>query len=319
MKSHESLSQFLVPNAHNALVLSLYVLLLVVVTKISLQYRRKSLERMVRPLADAPALTLEEMAFLSGGVQRIMQLAIFRLYYFQLFTCETRWLKKTFKPVASDGFDASRLTTFEQTLYDVSRAKGKLLGMDDSNFRAQAKPHIERIETKLAISGYRPKESERTIVGFRTLLPFLILMAVGVARIFYGVSHENPVLYLVILVILTFIIGVMVASATPKLTPAGKELLAQQKVNLQATLASTRSATERNPLAQEAVALSGAIGLVAFAEYANIQTALQSVTVRAGGDASGDGGCGSSGCGSSGCGSSGCGGGGCGGGGGGGD
>jgi uncharacterized protein (TIGR04222 family) len=314
MKSHLMLSQLIVPNAHNALVLGLYIALLIAVIIFAVRYRKRAMERMERPNGNAPHMSLDELAFLAGGAQRMMQLATFRLFECQLLTCETRWMQQKFVPVECHDFESKRLTKLEQNLYTVSCAKKKLVGMDDNKFRMYVSPMIEQIETKLAIAGYRPKQSERTSMIFTTMLPFLLLIALGVARILYGLSHDYPVLYLVILVIITFIVGLMVSNATAKLTKKGISLLEQQKQQLDSSMVRAGSAAERNEFAGLAVALSGAAGLVAFTEYKHLQSALQSLNGSGGGDASSGGGCGSSGCGSSGCGSSGCGGG-CGGGG----
>ena len=314
MKSHFMLSQWIVPNAHNALVLGLYIALLTAVIFIAVRYRKRAMERMNRPLGQAPHMSLDELAFLAGGAQRMMQLATFRLFECKLLTCETRWMQQKFVPVESHDFDSGRLTKFEQNLYAVSCAKKKLVGMEDNKFRMTVSPMLEQIETKLAIAGYRPKQSERTSMIFRTMLPFLLLIALGVVRILYGLSHGFPVLYLVILVILTFIIGLMVSNAVAKITKTGSGLLEQQKEHLDSSMIRSNSAAERNEFAGLAVALSGAAGLAAFADYKHLHSALQSLNGSGGGDASSGGGCGSSGCGSSGCGSSGCGGG-CGGGG----
>jgi uncharacterized protein (TIGR04222 family) len=315
MNPNEMIGKLIVPNTHNTIALAIYGILLVVVIRIAVRYRNQALERMNRPHASVTDLSMEELAFLSGGGQRLMQLAAFRLFVHGLLRPENKLFQQQFVPVSAHDFDTNCLSRFEQTLYATSCVKNRLVTMAEPKLRLHALPWFEQIETKLAIAGYRLKESERSSLSARTIVPFLLLIAVGGVRIVYGMSHGYPVLYLVLLVILTFVIGIMVAFRLPKITRTGVAFLSQEEEKLRTVMRRMPSQGDRKELACQALALSGVVGLMAFKEYQQIQGALQSLSAGGGGDSSGGSGCGSSGCGSSGCGSSGCGGGGCGGGG----
>jgi uncharacterized protein (TIGR04222 family) len=309
MKSDWLIGYLMTPNGNNALVLMIYGVLLIGVIFISVRYRRSAMQKLERPQRVEPDLGLNEWAFLSGGAQRLMQLATFRLYEKKILTYDSHWLRQKFVPVETLPFPSESFTKLEQLLYSASSGKGKLVGMEDLKFRESASPVIEHIEAKLAMAGLRPKETERQSIMFHTLLPYLLLIVLGALRVFYGLSQDYTVFYLVILLCLTLVIGICVTAFTPKLTKTGIELLHRKNTEFQSALASARTKSYRMELASTAVALSGAVGLVAFPDYLSIQDPLQRMSAGGNADASAAGGCGSSGCGTSGCGSSGCGGG----------
>ncbi len=149
-------------------------------------------------------------------------------------------------------------------------------------------------------------EYER-FVALAMMFPMLILLLIGIVKLFIGISRDKPVGFLLLFLLLTVIVGYIIASGRKTLTPAGDQLLGKMRGNpygegtVDATLCG--------------VALLGISGMAYDESLVGIDAALKKEISRMGhaSTASGaDSGC-SSGCGS-GCGGGGCGGcGGCGG------
>jgi uncharacterized protein (TIGR04222 family) len=163
--------------------------------------------------------------------------------------------------------------------------------MTRSQFQKAIKPLIERLQERLQQLGYYP--SDEQIASFRKeFVPFvLLLLAFGTTKAFIGAGRNHPVGFLIGLLIITAIVGIMMAMR-PNRTQAGADALKNyQDGNARAA---------RAPLDHElllAVALSGAIVLSGTA-YASVYAASQKMSNGSGcGTGGGCGGGGGGGCG----------------------
>jgi uncharacterized protein (TIGR04222 family) len=131
--------------------------------------------------------------------------------------------------------------------------------------------------------GYYPTDDQ--MASFRReVLPFVVLLlAFGITKAFIGAGRNHPIDFIVILLVVTAIAGIVLATR-PKRTQAGSEVLkSYQEGNARAS---------RAPLDHElllAVALSGAVVLSGTA-YGSVYAASQ--TMNSGSGCGGSGGCG---------------------------
>ncbi|MGC4014506.1 MAG: TIGR04222 domain-containing membrane protein [Luteolibacter sp.] len=258
-----------------------------------------------------------DVAFLAGGVSRVVQLAVARLLKLDLITWQKRWtgeyLGSTGKPVRES------LHPVESAL--VTRLLGsKEIGVGEAF--ACCRSRAMEIENRLAAAGLRPTAAEKASAGWQSILPMLLLMAVGVIKLVIGLYRDKPVAFLVVALIFTFIVTMAMMQTLLNragiLTTAGREMLAELRSD-QATASREIGFSPELPVWSMGVALAGAYAITGIADADAIANSLnRHLSQPTNGGGSSGASCGtSSGC-SSGCGGS-CGGGGCGGCGGGGD
>lgn len=242
-------------------------------------------------------------AYLAGGAPRALQSAVCCLFRRGLID----WRKSTFGGrwiAVADAKPEPGLSPLERAVY--SAILGSKKGLKAAELGNHATSQLSSIEAGLAGSGLRPTQNERAGHGFRACLPVVIVIGIGVVKLFIGLSRDKPVVLLVVLLFLSLIVALIVgASASKKrgfLTPAGKDLLDRM-----------RETRHKAQTPDSADVSTWAMSIALFGPHADPWIAGQQdlakelSQLQKSHAASDGGGCGASGC-SSGCGS-GCGGG----------
>jgi uncharacterized protein (TIGR04222 family) len=239
-----------------------------------------SLRSMIGPAATTGhRLNVLELAYLGGGARRLGDAVLLCLASGKGATIAAKDHKITVTDQAPLATLMGRPPLL-QVLPDMTRQQ----------FQAAIKPVIERVQGRLQEFGYYPTDDQ--MASFRmNVLPFVVLLFMfGITKAWIGAGRNHPVGFLVVLLILTTVAGIVLATR-PTRTRAGKEVLQ--------TYQASHARAGRAPLDHElllAVALSGAVVLSGTA-YASVYTASR--TMSSGGD--GGGGCGGGGGGCGGC------------------
>jgi uncharacterized protein (TIGR04222 family) len=229
---------------------------------------------MIGPAARATRqLSVLELAYLAGGARRLGDAVLLSL------------MSANGATIAPKGH---KITVTDQTPLATLMGRPTVLpvlpDMTRQQFQTALKPLVERIQGRLQELGYCPTDDQMTSFHM-TVLPFVgLLLVFGIIKAFVGAERHHPVMFLVILLILTTIAGIELAKR-PTRTRAGKEVLQ--------TYQASHARASRAPLDHElllAVALSGAVVLSGTA-YASVYATSQ--TMNSGGDGGGcGGGCG---------------------------
>jgi len=167
--------------------------------------------------------------------------------------------------------------------------------MTRAQFQTAVRPIVDRLRERLQQLGYYPTGAQ--MAAFRKeVLPFvLLLLAFGITKAYIGAGRNHPIGFLVILLFLTAVAGIALATR-PKRTRAGTEALKTCKAD--------NARASRAPLDHElllAVALSGAV-VLSGTPYASVYAASQTMNSGTGCGGGGGGGCGGGGGGGGGCG-----------------
>lgn len=248
-----------------------------------------------------PGLTPHELAWLSGGAASVVELGLAELVNGgQLDLDAGQRRVRHAKPLPAG---ASWVAREIHAL--VGSGEGRSLRAVDAEARSRVVTRFERLVER----GFHLSPSAALRVRVVSILPLLVVMALGTAKVAVGMDRHRPVANLVLLLIGSLVPLIVALVASPRRTTAGDRALEQARKDNTALREVARHATDR--LSREdfgyAVALYG-IAAVASPPIRTLRETLR----PAGSDAasSGTAGCGSSGGGS--CGG-GCGGGGCGG------
>lgn len=178
--------------------------------------------------------------------------------------------------------------------------------------KAAADAAREEFEPRLVERGLLVGPWWRTPAPWVILLPMFATLALGIAKIFVGVSREKPVGFLVFSCLVLTAVSVLMIAKKPRRTRQGDRFVrkAWQQFRESGQEQAWRKRVDAEAITPMAVALLGAMTL-GWTPHAFVKDAVN--TIRSKDGAGGGGGCGSAG---SGCGGGGCGGcGGCGGGG----
>lgn len=159
----------------------------------------------------------------------------------------------------------------------------------------------DRIRHDLESRGLLMEKDEARRLGLFAIMPFAILIAVGLIKVQVGLGRERPVGFLIAFMIVTAVVALIRLFAIDRRTQGGMATLKQAQARAERLkLAAPRDETGM------AVALFGTAVLVG-SPLADLHKLRQSDGGSGGGDSSGGGDGGGSGCGGGGCG--GCGGG----------
>ena len=230
-------------------------------------------------------LSVLELAYLAGGARRVGDAMLLRL------------LSGNGATITDNGRE---IAVIDQAPLSSLMGRLPLLSFRSSmtrqQFQTAVKPVVERVQARLRDLGYSPTDEQMT--SFRmSVLPFVgLLLMFGTIKAFVGAERQHPVGFLIVLLILTAVAGLVLATR-PTRTRAGKEALR--------TYQASHARASRAPLDHElllAVALSGAVVLSGTA-YAPVYAASQGLSggsgcgAGGGGGDGGGGGCGGGGCG----------------------
>ncbi|MES2440317.1 MAG: TIGR04222 domain-containing membrane protein [Verrucomicrobiota bacterium] len=306
--------------------LAFYLVALITAIWWSLRRSKQALEKFNASGETTVPTDSYELAYLSGGEARAVQLAVVRLLHQELILWKRGFLGA--RLIRNGGKRATALPAIESVLLERVEAKGTS-GIPVKDACRQLASTLKPVEVRLAAKGLRPTAEERSRASQSAILPMHLLGSIGLVKLVIGVIREKPVWFLVGLLVVTLIAAWAIATRTRRLTPAGERMLADSRTRHHvAKGAAPRRGNEDLPMISDGVALFGAISLASSVAYADLYQDLNRITGRTKADSSGgcSSGCGGIGGGSSGSdgggsdgGGSGCGGGGCGGCGGGGD
>ncbi|MES2925108.1 MAG: TIGR04222 domain-containing membrane protein [Verrucomicrobiota bacterium] len=280
--------------------LSFYLVSLIAAIWWSLRRSRKALEKFNARGDAATPTDPYELAYLSGGVARAVQLAVVRLLHKELIRWKPGFLGAHL--IRNGDSPVSGLPAIESALLARVRAEGAS-GIPVKEACQGLDSTLKPVEVRLAAKGLRPTAEERSRASKSAILPMHLLGSIGLVKLVIGVSREKPVWFLVGFLVVTAIAAWVIASRTRRLTPAGERVLANQRTRHHiAKRAAERRETEDLPMISDGVALFGAMSLASSFAYAGLYQDLNRITGKANGAASG--GC-SSGCGGISVGSSG--------------
>ncbi|MCU0748058.1 MAG: TIGR04222 domain-containing membrane protein [Akkermansiaceae bacterium] len=301
-----------------------YIVALIVIGLWTIRRARRSLHCYDNSHEHALLTDPFEVAYLSAGPDRVTQLAISRLIHRKLVLWQSGFWKSSL--IANQGRTGvpSDLLEPERVLLGRIQAFGAK-GMPVKGAPAVVFPTLRPIEVRLALLGLRPTEEERKSATTTTILPLLLLVLLGAAKVGIGFMSDKPVLFLVLLLVLTVIVMMSMPGLVPRLTPSGERMLDKMRLKNE----TARHGARVDDLAEmgmfsHSVALFGPVAVAMLPGFGAIHQEIerlkaQAVTTAASGCSSGgvSSGCGGGGCGSSGssgsgggsgCGSSGCGG-----------
>ncbi len=268
--------------------LELYGICMLLALLASIAVRMWMKAQLAAPVSNAGELSLWETAWLAGGAERVVDTGIAELHRLDKIR------------IAADGklvvSDARH--TQDQPLDSILDTLGKQPRIDRIVRDAGGK--LERIQQGLEKRGlwFDPAAARR--IGRNSALPWLLVAALGAAKILVGVGRDRPVLFIAVLTIISAVIAIGMAASRPQRSAAGSDMLAR----LNARHASVRRAPRAEQLGL-AVALVGTTVLTgtALAAYhqarqpassgdASSTTDSSSSSDSDGGGSSGCGGCG---------------------------
>jgi uncharacterized protein (TIGR04222 family) len=122
----------------------------------------------------------------------------------------------------------------ERTVYSSIKGYGTK-GIPLAEISKLVATRISGIESKLAKLGLRPSAAESIGCGYAVVVPLILLLGIGLVKLFLGVSRDKPVGFLLAFLFLTVVVAIIVASGRKKLTPAGESLLERMRLNTSAT------------------------------------------------------------------------------------
>jgi uncharacterized protein (TIGR04222 family) len=154
------------------------------------------------PLPEALALSPYEVAYLSGGEEQVVNAAIARLVHEDALAVDSINRKLTAR---GDGppTDASEL---ERAVY--SAVKGDA-AETVAAVRAAAASKLAPVRRRVYELGLLVLDDQAEIARFLPLFLVLLVPLFGVVKIFVGISRDRPVLFLVMLCIISVIVAVL--------------------------------------------------------------------------------------------------------------
>lgn len=225
----------------------------------------------------AEVTDLEEVAVLTGGADRLNVAVLSSLFAKGALGSGE---KKKLRVARSEGAEG-----------DAERAVLAKVG-DFTTTEAQKtiSEQAKRVEARLIRRGLMMDSTERLRLQFLSVLPYVLLLLIGLYRQQAGAALGEPTGFLIMLLIATLVGGMIRFATGNKRTIAGQEVVK--------TMEDNGSRLKRAPQANEAgfaVALFGTAVLVGTPwepVHAARQAASGSDGASAGGDSDGDGGCG---------------------------
>jgi uncharacterized protein (TIGR04222 family) len=244
-----------------------------------------------------PNLDVYEMADLAGGVERLVDTALAQLYQQEYIEIENGNIVATPK---ANTLQHPIEQTVLQAIAASPNTKLSSIRQQVSNL-SWLTENKQNLQQKLLLMS----AEQITRSKFGPMMLFLVLLVVGIIRIFNGMAQSHPVGYLMVFCSIT-LIAVFICFATQRLTYYGKAVLKHTRNSF----ATTRLYAE-HPMAAYQVAT---MGISAASTWLPMELMVFAKPPTSSGSSSSDGGgCGGGGCGGGGCGGGGCGGGGCGG------
>lgn len=293
---------------HGPQFLAFYIVAYVATIAWTLHLGKARMKRFNRP---GPHIDLEdpfEVAYLTGGSQRAVKLAVGRLIHSGLISWSKRWFGD--RLVATHLTSTTMLHALEMTILTQALGHGER-GMPIGEVQQRCAPILHSMAVRLAVAGLRPTEVELKNSALSCLWPLPLLLLIGFIKLFIGISRHRPIGFLMIAMAITFIsifiMAAIVTTRSGRLTASGKQMI--EKLRARHPMGESRIAGTDLNVWSFGLALAGTCAMTGIPGIDDAYTALNSHSTFAAPSTAnngGGGGCGTSGCGSSG-GSSGCG------------
>ncbi|MBL9185058.1 MAG: TIGR04222 domain-containing membrane protein [Verrucomicrobiaceae bacterium] len=231
-----------------------------------------------------------EVAMLGGGERRALDAALASLFARRMIEVQSHGPRQPATLHLVPGIIDSRLHAVEQRVLQT-------LPQDLRGLRKLFAPLAEKLRRNLESSGLVLSSGQRSQVQLIVAAPLVLMMVIGVVKVFIGLERERPVAFLVIALVVSLIVLCVVLSKIARRTPAGEAVWKRMaKPTIAPRLKEAEPALpETGHLAAMAVALAGTHALAGAGYEPLYQTVHRP-------QASSSSGCGSSGCGASGCG-----------------
>jgi uncharacterized protein (TIGR04222 family) len=215
-----------------------------------------------------------EMAVLSAGAGRACQLGVVTLMQKNLISWKTGFVNA--RLVANTMDIPSGLPGIEEDLLRMVQTHGSK-GLQVKQVNSLLSNSVRPIEVRLATAGLRPTLEERKSAGFSSTLPLLFLGGFGLIKLVIGISRGKPVMFRVLMLLVTVIAAKWIAPNAGRLTAAGENLLARLRDKHQAAKrAATTSEAEVPDMLFAGAALLGPAVLMSHPAFADVHKDLQS-------------------------------------------
>ena len=196
---------------------------------------------------NAAQLDPYEVAYLAGGPRLAVNTAIAGLYHGGAIR-----LEGTPPKLVSVGDPGRSRPGLEREVHRYVAGSSSRSVQEVHRAGGAATAARRPLELGLALSGV-----ERFQVGLLSVLPLLFLAALGVAKMFVGVSRDRPVVFLGFFLFATLVAIVMFLSKTPRRTLSGDAAIR----GLRAENAALQSTARSQPASLGAAELAMAMGL----------------------------------------------------------
>jgi uncharacterized protein (TIGR04222 family) len=247
--------------------------------------------KIVAPSAGATSVSDPyELAMLGGGERRALDAALALLFARRMIEVQSHGPRQPATLHLVPGIIDSRLHAVEQRVLQT-------LPQDLRGLRKLFAPLAEKLRRNLESAGFMLSSGQRSQIQLIVAAPLVLMMLIGVAKVFIGLERERPVAFLVMALVVSLIVLCVVLSKVARRTLAGEAAWKQMaKPAMAPRLKESEPALpEAGHLAAMAVALVGTSALAGAGYEPLYQTVHRP-------QASSSSGCGSSGCGASGCG-----------------
>ncbi|MFN7562028.1 MAG: TIGR04222 domain-containing membrane protein, partial [Prosthecobacter sp.] len=234
-----------------------------------------------------------EIALLGGGARRVLDAALAALFARKMLEIQSHGSQNPATLHRVPDVMASQMHPVEEKVLNA-------LPQDLRSLRKRFEPVAEKLRANLEAAGWMLTNSQRSQIQLITAVPLVLMMLVGLVKVFVGMDRDKPVMFLVFALLVSLIVTVVILSKVRRRTTAGD---AEWKRLARPTTAPRLTSSpplfaDIGGLAAMAVAVTG-VQALAGSGYESLYQTIRHPQATS-----------SSGCGSSGCGTSGCGGGG---------
>ncbi|MEL1250540.1 TIGR04222 domain-containing membrane protein [Aurantiacibacter gilvus] len=161
----------------------------------------------------------DELAYLAGGKQRFVDSVVAALFARGALRADGKRL-----------FKGSRVEGESRAERDLLRHAGDLTLSDAAK---QLDDHAHAVDRDLVSKGLLIARGARTKLRLLPLVPYLLVLAIGIYRRQAGVAEGEPVGYLTIMIFIAFMIGLVRLFKSNPRTRAGDTALDQATINAQ--------------------------------------------------------------------------------------
>ncbi len=172
------------------------------------------------PSAGAADLSSLETAYLCGGPNRVIDAAVLRLVHREvvaLDAAEGHLTRRAKEPPAN-------AHPVEQAIFNATEGEG---GMELPGVRERATPAAQQLRGRLESLGLVVPQSKMALIRMAAAAPGLLVVLLGLTKMFLGMSRDRPVGFLVMMLIGSVV--VLVILSTLLRTRRGDRLLARLK------------------------------------------------------------------------------------------